>query len=126
MILVTGATGNVGRQVVEQLVGAGEKVRAISRNPERAGLPDGVEVVHGDLSRPETLPAALRGVDRAFLFPVFGQLGGFLDVASSLVVIPVGLFEQKPDRIELAMTAAEVEDAFQAAVAMNAWRPRGS
>ena len=36
-------------------------------------------------------------------------VGGFLDVAPSMVVIPVGMFEQKPDRIELVMTAAEVE-----------------
>jgi hypothetical protein len=43
---------------------------------------------------------------------VRAELGGFLDVAPSLVVIPVGLFEQKPDRIELAMTAVEVEDTL--------------
>jgi len=43
---------------------------------------------------------------------VGAQLGGFLDVAPSMVVIPVGMFEQKPDRIELAMTAAEVKDTL--------------
>ena len=48
MILVTGATGNVGRHVVEQLVAAGEKVRATTRRPEQAGLPDAVDVVVGD------------------------------------------------------------------------------
>ncbi|HEV7896787.1 MAG TPA: SDR family oxidoreductase [Planosporangium sp.] len=81
MILVTGATGNVGRQVVNQLLDAGEKVRAISRDPARAGLPAEVEVLRADLGEPDTLPAALRGVDRAYLFPVSGRLDGFLAAA---------------------------------------------
>ncbi|MEV4754145.1 NAD(P)H-binding protein [Micromonospora sp. NPDC049559] len=69
-ILVTGATGSVGRQVVGQLVAAGEEVRALSRSPETAGLPAGVPVFQGDLERPETLAAAFEGVDRLYLFPV--------------------------------------------------------
>jgi len=67
MILVTGATGTVGRQLVNELVTAGAGVRALSRTPERAGLPSGVEVVAGDLGRPETLPSALQGIERVFL-----------------------------------------------------------
>jgi hypothetical protein len=43
---------------------------------------------------------------------VRAELGGFLDVAPSAVVIPVSLFEQKPDRIELSMTAAEVKETL--------------
>ncbi|WP_433241003.1 SDR family oxidoreductase [Streptosporangium sp. CA-135522] len=86
MILVTGATGNVGRNVIDQLISRGEKVRAIARDPGNAKLPDGVEVFQGDLRRPETLPAALAGVDRAFLFPVFGALDGFLDAAARAAV----------------------------------------
>lgn len=81
MILVTGATGNVGRHVVEQLVAAGQEVRALTRRPEQAGLPDAVEVVRGDLAEPESLPAALRGIDRVFLFPVPGALPGFVAAA---------------------------------------------
>ncbi|WP_438025710.1 NAD(P)H-binding protein [Sorangium sp. So ce233] len=69
-ILVTGATGSVGRHLVAQLVGAGQPVRALTRRPSAAGLPDGAEVVGGDLRAPDTLPAALRGVDRMFLFAV--------------------------------------------------------
>lgn len=61
-ILVTGATGTVGRHVVDQLLKKGVKVRAISRNPEKADLPAGVEVVAGDLAIPESLEAALQGV----------------------------------------------------------------
>ncbi|MEU8319601.1 SDR family oxidoreductase [Nonomuraea sp. NPDC048881] len=82
MILVTGATGNVGRQLVDLLLGAGEQVRAISRNPERAGLPDGVEVVKADMSQTEDLRVALRGADRAFLLPAAGQVDGFLREAA--------------------------------------------
>ncbi|MGW2219121.1 SDR family oxidoreductase [Nonomuraea sp. NPDC001684] len=82
MILVTGATGNVGRQLVDLLLGAGEQVRAISRNPERAGLPDGVEVVKADMSQAEDLRVALRGADRAFLLPAAGQVDGFLREAA--------------------------------------------
>ncbi|OSC70402.1 hydroxylase, partial [Streptomyces sp. BF-3] len=51
-ILVTGATGTVGRRVVEQLLERGEQVRALTRDPERAEFPAGVEVVGGDLTDP--------------------------------------------------------------------------
>ncbi|MEV6907245.1 NAD(P)H-binding protein [Amycolatopsis sp. NPDC051071] len=71
MILVTGGTGNVGANVVSQLLDAGEKVRVLTRHPSNCSFPDQVEVVPGDLTRPTTLPAALTGVERAFLFPVF-------------------------------------------------------
>ncbi|SEG74902.1 Uncharacterized conserved protein YbjT, contains NAD(P)-binding and DUF2867 domains [Nonomuraea solani] len=64
-ILVTGATGNVGRHVVSQLAEAGLEVRALARNPERAALP--VETVRGDLTVPETLEPALDGVESVFL-----------------------------------------------------------
>ena len=49
MILVTGATGNVGRHVVSLLLEAGEDFRALSRSPEGAELPAGANVVRGDL-----------------------------------------------------------------------------
>jgi len=67
MILVTGATGNVGRQVVSQLLGTGARVRALTRNPDSAGLPGGVDVVRGDLSMPNTLDACLNGIEAVFL-----------------------------------------------------------
>ena len=69
MILVVGATGQVGREVVRQLATAGASLRALVRDPSRAShirLP-GVDVVVGDLARPETLEPALTGVDRVFL-----------------------------------------------------------
>lgn len=67
VILVAGATGNVGRQIVSQLLGTGVAVRALARNPDAAILPDDVEVVRGDLSAPDTLDAPLDGVEAIFL-----------------------------------------------------------
>ncbi|MGW4033228.1 SDR family oxidoreductase [Streptomyces sp. NPDC004838] len=69
-ILVTGATGTVGRLVTRELVGAGAEVRALTRNPATAALPAGAEAAAGDLARPETVRAALAGVERVYLFPM--------------------------------------------------------
>jgi uncharacterized protein YbjT (DUF2867 family) len=69
MILVTGATGLIGTKLVRHLAAAGEKVRAVTRDPATATLPDGVEVVSGDPSRPTTIVAALDGVQSVFLNP---------------------------------------------------------
>ena len=66
-ILVIGATGNIGRQVVSQLPVTGVRVRALVRDPHTAGLPPHVEVVRGDLTLPETLDDCLDGVDAVFL-----------------------------------------------------------
>jgi uncharacterized protein YbjT (DUF2867 family) len=82
MILVTGATGNVGRNVVRQLLDEGEKVRAVAR--DELPLPDEVEVITGDLADPEVLQRALSGVERAFLFPVIEAVEAFLAAASHL------------------------------------------
>ena len=68
MILVTGATGDVGGEVVRQIVAAGQKVRAFARDPAKAArLVPGVEVARGDLQQPETFAAALDGVTKLFL-----------------------------------------------------------
>lgn len=69
MILVTGATGNVGREVVNLLLEDGEKVAAVTRNPGTAVLPADAEVIEGDPSRPDTLASSLRGVTGMFLNP---------------------------------------------------------
>lgn len=67
MILVTGATGRVGGSVVSQLLDKGESVRALVRDPRRAALPDGLQIVGGDLADPASLGPALDGVDSVFL-----------------------------------------------------------
>ncbi|WP_410014035.1 SDR family oxidoreductase [Sodalis sp. RH24] len=66
-ILVTGATGTVGRQVVEQLVKRGADVRAFVRDPAKANFPAGVGIVQGDLLDVDALRAALSGVSTLFL-----------------------------------------------------------
>jgi uncharacterized protein YbjT (DUF2867 family) len=66
-ILVTGATGTVGRQVIEQLVKRGADVRALVRDPAKANLPAGVTVVQGDLLDVDSLRGAVSGVSTLFL-----------------------------------------------------------
>jgi uncharacterized protein YbjT (DUF2867 family) len=67
MILVTGATGTVGRVIVDRLVDAGAQVRAATRRPESASFPDSVDVVYADLGDPDSLTTALDGVKQVFL-----------------------------------------------------------
>lgn len=73
VILVTGATGTVGHHLVDQLVQAGQPVRALTRNPAAANFPDEVKVVSGDLTAPETLVPALDGVTGMHLIPIGGD-----------------------------------------------------
>ena len=66
-VLVTGATGRIGRAVVAELLGAGVPVRALTRTPATAALPATAEVVAGDFTEPDSLDLALRGVRSVFL-----------------------------------------------------------
>jgi uncharacterized protein YbjT (DUF2867 family) len=89
LILVSGSTGKVGSELVHLLSQAGERVRALVRDPARATsliLP-GVELVRGDLEDPETLDAAMHGIEKAFLLPPgtmrqVKQEAQFIDAAS--------------------------------------------
>lgn len=67
-VLVTGATGTVGHAVAARLAASGEEVRALVRDPERAGrlLPDGVAAVRGDLTDAASVAAAVAGCERVF------------------------------------------------------------
>jgi len=69
MILVIGATGNIGSEVTRQLVAKGVRVRALVRDRAKAEAVLGtkVQLVAGDLSRPETVAAAMDGADKLFL-----------------------------------------------------------
>ena len=69
MILVIGATGNIGKDVVAGLRAKGEQVRAMVRDPEKAKATReaGVEYVAGDLGDPKSVAAALQGIEKAFL-----------------------------------------------------------
>lgn len=74
MFLVTGATGNVGAELVRALSTAGEKVRALTRGARPPALPSGVEAVTGDLNTPESLRAGLAGVRGVFLLPGYPEM----------------------------------------------------
>jgi uncharacterized protein YbjT (DUF2867 family) len=68
MLLVTGATGNIGRELARELDAAGVPFRVLVRDPAKAaGLPAGAERAVGDLDDPATLTPAFAGVDRIFL-----------------------------------------------------------
>jgi len=64
---VSGATGRVGRLVVDELLSAGVPVRALTRRPQNAALPAGAKVVAGDLTDPASLDEALEGTEAVFL-----------------------------------------------------------
>ncbi|NED03981.1 NAD(P)H-binding protein [Streptomyces sp. SID6648] len=86
-ILVTGATGTVGRRVVEQLLERGEHVRALTRDPERAEFPAGVEVVGGDLTDPASLAPALHGVTGLHLITFGGAFFAPLETADEILAL---------------------------------------
>lgn len=78
MILVTGATGNVGNELVHALLARGASVRALMRNPDGRAFPAGVDVASADLEAPETLAPVLAGIRKLFL------LGGFTTMSELL------------------------------------------
>lgn len=68
MLLVTGATGNIGRELARELDAAGAAFRVLVRDPAAAaGLPASAERVPGDLDDPATLGSAFAGADELFL-----------------------------------------------------------
>jgi uncharacterized protein YbjT (DUF2867 family) len=87
MIVVTGATGNVGRPLVQALVAAGEQVRAVSRRISALDVPAGVRHQQADLAEPESLAPALDGAEVLFLLTsgdfvsAGGNVSDVLDVA---------------------------------------------
>ncbi len=66
-ILVTGATGRVGRHVVQQLLNRGADVRVLVRDPAKADFPAGVEIAKGDMLDIDALRSAFKGVSTLFL-----------------------------------------------------------
>ena len=66
VILVTGATGRIGRLVVDELLRADASVRVLTRRPENAALPAEVEIVAGDFTDPASLDSALDGAEAVF------------------------------------------------------------
>ncbi|WP_327305622.1 NAD(P)H-binding protein [Streptomyces sp. NBC_01298] len=129
-ILVTGATGQVGREVLSQLIGAGVPVRAGARTPSRLAAPETVEVVEADLGRPETLPAALAGIEKVFLYAVPQGIGEFLAAAQQAGVKHVVLLssqtvtESFPGQEPITEMHRSVEEAIvESGIAYTFLRP---
>lgn len=80
-ILVTGSTGNIGRELVKQLQARGADFAVMTTQPGRA--PAGVRAVHGDFTQPASLAAAFAGTDTLFL--LFPLVPGILDMARNAV-----------------------------------------
>ena len=107
MILVTGATGNVGREVVNLLLVDGQEVAAVTRNPAAAALPGGARVVGGDPSHPQTLTSALRGVEAVLISP--RALGDATAGAATAELLTLAA-EQGVERV-VALSAVTVQYA---------------
>src|SRR5689334_2804244 len=86
-ILVAGASGTIGGQIVKQLNEAGHQVRALTRNPAKANFPAGVEVVAGDLTKPETLVSIFEGVDSLHLIKFGGDNYADLETGREIVMM---------------------------------------
>ncbi len=126
MILVTGATGLNGSELVRRLSARGIPSRALVRNPAKAQLlatlPH-VEVVEGDMARPDSLTAALRGVERAMLIsssdPTMLEVqSSFIDAALKAGVKHVvklsGIIPELDSPFRFARMHAEIEQRLEA------------
>ena len=72
MILITGATGTIGNEVSQLLARQGANVRAMTRDPSRARMPAGIDVVPGDFEHPDSLRHAVEGASAVFLLTAPG------------------------------------------------------
>ncbi len=126
MILVTGATGLNGGELLRVLSGRGVAVRALVRNPAKAeaiaALPH-VQLVQGDMARPETLAAALRDVDRAMLISssapdMIEVQSNFIDAAKKADVKHVvklsGIMPELNSAFRFARMHGEIEQRLEA------------
>ncbi|MCC5940565.1 MAG: NAD(P)H-binding protein [Balneolaceae bacterium] len=85
LYLVTGATGHIGGHIVTELLKNGYRVRALTRNPEKADFPEEVDVVSGDLNKPETVAPAFEGVTGTHFITINGEGFGPLESAPELI-----------------------------------------
>ena len=130
MILVTGATGLTGGEVVRRLSSRGVHVRALVRNAATTneakaaelGRLAGVQIAEGDMARPDTLISALRGVDRAMLISSSDAAMrdvqcGFIDVAAAVGVSHVvklsGIIPDLDSPFRFARMHGEIEQHLE-------------
>ncbi|MFD8495439.1 NAD(P)H-binding protein [Amycolatopsis sp. NPDC059657] len=128
MIVVAGATGNVGREVARLLIDAGAQVRALTRDPATATVPAGAEAAAGDLTDPSSLAPALAGAEALFLLSgyapeIFAEAG---KAGVRRVVLMSGGSAETGDRTNaVARYMIDTEDALRASgLAWTMIRPR--
>jgi uncharacterized protein YbjT (DUF2867 family) len=118
-VLVIGAYGNVGRHVAADLLAAGTAVRGTSRTPRTGELPDAVEMVRLDLGEPASLPAALEGVTKAFLYARPDGIAEFVSAAQAagvehiVLLSSASVVEAATRNSRNAQMHAAVEQALQ-------------
>ncbi|MBL1080158.1 NmrA family NAD(P)-binding protein [Nocardia sp. 2] len=118
MIVITGATGTIGSEVVRLLAARGVPVRAVTRDPERARMPAGVEVVRGDYTDTASMAAAFAGAEAAFLVGLLGP--EFIELDQALVAAalaaalgrPLEVFDVPEDLAREHMLAAGMSAEF--------------
>lgn len=128
-VAVTGATGFIGRHLTDALASRNLRIRALARRPDAVGIPE-VDRVQADLLKPETLPAALEGVDVAY-YLVHSMMAGprfeerdrraasnFVraaeDAGVERIVYLGGLGEMGPELSDHLMSRSEVADLLAA------------
>lgn len=120
MYLVTGATGNVGKELVDQLVANGHRVRVFMRDPRKAAhWGDRVEVATGDFEDPGSFGRAVAGTDGAFLMNGAGEVGTFPQLIEAArqeklprIVFLSSLFASMPG-LNIGRVHAEKENAIR-------------
>ncbi|NLU74349.1 NAD(P)H-binding protein [Streptomyces sp. HNM0575] len=138
MILISGATGNVGGELLRQLHAEGTAVRALTRDPSRARFPAGVDVAEGDFGAPESLAEAFSGAESAFLMMSSNQTAVLREAARAgvrrIVLLSTMAVETRPESLigrlhleaERAVTESGLEWTFlrpgQFASNTRAWR----
>ncbi|WP_327679374.1 NAD(P)H-binding protein [Kitasatospora sp. NBC_00458] len=117
-ILVTGATGQVGAEVLAQLLAAGADVRAGARTPEKLAPTTAAETAVLDLTDPETYGPALAGVEKVFLYAVPQGTEGFLAAAKEAGVRHVVVLSSQTvvDAFPVQRPIVEMHRAVEAAV----------
>ena len=135
MILVTGATGNTGGEVLARLVELGAPARALARNPDKAEVlaATGVDVAIGDMTDPVAMAAALEGVERVFLMspphPAQHEMeGAVIDAAGKAdvsLIVKLSALGAGPDSpLQLGRRHAEIEERLvDSGIAHTVLRP---
>ncbi len=113
-VLVTGATGTVGRPLVERLLAAGHRVRALTRNPAKANLPAGAEVVAGDLADTASLSEAFSGAGAAHLIGFGGDDFAPLTNGAEIVDLARRAGVHKVTVLKGDVTKSPLEEAVEA------------